>query len=70
MLGNMKKRNAMKIISQRNFLFHSCKNLSATQRTSRSSEADPKVKAFIHDCLAPEIKRLEIGAFRYDDMET
>ena len=31
-------------------------------------EADPKVKAFIHDCLAPEIKRLEIGAFRYDDM--
>ena len=31
-------------------------------------EADPEVKAFIRDCLAPEIKRLEIGAFRYDDM--
>ena len=31
-------------------------------------EADPRIREFINECLAPEIDELEIGIPRYDGM--
>ena len=67
-VGKHEETECLKIISEK-FLCSSCKNLSATpankqifrKRTQRSRHSSVTV-------FARDKKRLEIGAFRYDDM--